>query len=546
LTYKKGQFVLGATRGNGEVGENITQNLRTIASIPLTLTKPVDIIVTGEAWLSKQELARINREREKTGEPLFANPRNAAAGSLRQLDPKVTASRNLSCFAYDIERLGPETDGLKTPETQMEELDLLVELGFTVNPTHEHAATLDAVDRYYHAWHGKREYQEYDMDGIVIKVNEREYQDALGYTANAPRYAVAYKFPAEQVTTRVTDIVLQVGRTGVLTPVAVLTPVRVAGSTVHRATLHNEDQIRRLDVRVGDTVILQKAGDVIPEIVSVLTELRTGKEKRYHFPKKVDVCGGDGSIERVPGEAAWRCVSRDSFEQTARRFEHFVSKKAMNIDGLGPQIMELLLEQGLVSMYADLYDLKEGDLSGLPGFKEKAIRNLLDAIAASRTVPLARLLFALSIEQVGEETARDIAQHFGTLAAIRNASPEDLQAVEGVGEVVAHSLHAWMHDRTHQHDLDALLAHLTVEEAHRTGVGPLTGKTVVVTGTLPTLSRDEAEDMIRAAGGRAAGSVSKKTSFVVVGADAGSKAEKARALGVEVVDEAELKRRCTK
>lgn len=543
LTYKKGEFVLGATRGNGEVGENITQNLRTIATIPLKLTKPVDIIVTGEAWLSKHELACINEERKKRDEPLFANPRNAAAGSLRQLDPSITASRKLSCFVYDIERLGPDA-GLEVPGTQEGELQLLAQLGFTVNDTFTTARTAEDVEQYYNEWHGERERQEYDMDGIVIKVNEVAYQRALGYTANAPRYAVAYKFPAEQVTTRVEDIVLQVGRTGVLTPVAVLTPVRVAGSTVHRATLHNEDQIQRLDVRIGDTVILQKAGDVIPEIVAVLKELRTGKEKRYHFPKRVSACGGDGSIERVPGEAAWRCVSKDSFEQTARRFEHFVSKKAMNIDGLGPQIMELLLERGLVSTYADLYDLEEGDLSGLPGFKERAIRNLLDAVAASRTVPLARLLFALSIEQVGEETARDIAQHFGTLKAVRAASVEDLQMVEGVGGIVAQSLHAWMHTAKHAHELDALLAHLTVEEAHRAARGPLTGKTVVVTGTLPTLSREAAEDMIRTAGGKAAGSVSKKTSFVVVGVDAGSKAEKAKVLGVEMVDEAELKRRC--
>jgi DNA ligase (NAD+) len=541
LTYKKGEFVLGATRGNGEVGEDITHNLRTIRTIPLRLARPVDIVVTGEAWLSKKELARINEERKKVDEPLFANPRNAAAGSLRQLDPKVASSRKLDCFAYDIETVG---DGLTIPATQVEELELLKELGFTTNPDHAYSTTTDEIETYYTSWHAQREHLPYDVDGIVIKVNERAYQEALGYTANAPRFAIAYKFPAEQVTTRIEDIVLQVGRTGVLTPVAVLTPVRVAGSVVHRATLHNEDQIRRLDVRVGDTVILQKAGDVIPEIVTVLTELRTGKEKKYVFPKKVPACGGDGNIERVPGESAWRCVSKDSFEQTARRFEHFVSKKALNIDGLGPQIMELLLERELVASYADLYELEPGDFDDLPGFKEKSVTNLLSSIDASRTVSLARLLFGLSIMHVGEETARDLARHFGTLEALRGASKEELEAVEGVGTVVADSLNEWFADPEHAHELDALLQHLTVEEGVRQTDGPLAGKTVVVTGTLPTLSRDEAEEMVRTAGGKTAGSVSKKTAFVVVGENPGSKADKARELGVEVMDETELKRRC--
>jgi DNA ligase (NAD+) len=540
LTYEKGAFVRGATRGNGEIGEDITQNLRTIESIPLTLTKPVDIIVTGEAWLGKKEFARINKEREKNGEPLFANPRNAAAGSLRQLDSRITASRKLACFAYDIERLSPGADGVALPATQVEELRLLKDLGFSVNDAYAHATDLDEVERYYANWVRKRAKPDFEMDGVVIKVNERPYQEALGYTANAPRYAIAYKFPAEQVTTRVLDIILQVGRTGVLTPVAVLEPVQVAGSVVHRATLHNEDQIRRLDVRVGDTVIIQKAGDVIPEIVAVLPELRTGKEKRFSFPKKVPVCGGDGSIERIPGESAWRCVSKDSFAQTLRRFEHFVSKKSMNIDGLGPRVVEALLERELISTYADLYELTESDLAELPGFKDKAIRNLLSAIDASRTVTLARLLFGLSIDQVGEETARDLAEHFGTLDAMRIASPAELETVDGVGAVVAQALSDWFTDPVHTDELDALLSHLTVIETTVHRSGPLSGKSVVVTGTLPTLSRDEAEELVRKAGGKATSSVSKKTAFVVVGAEPGSKAEKARTLGVETIDEKEF------
>jgi DNA ligase (NAD+) len=544
LTYKKGIFVQGATRGDGRVGEDITQNLTTIRSIPRVLTAPVDCIVVGEAWLGHKEFERVNKARAQAGEPTFANPRNAAAGSLRQLDSRVTASRNLDCFVYDIDVLEVpiEVDGVVQPASQTEELALLKQLGFHVNPHHAHVASVEEVEKVYQTW--QRERFGFEIDGMVIKVNELPYQEVLGYTSHAPRFAIAYKFPAEQVTTVVEDIVLQVGRTGVLTPVAVLTPVLVAGSTVHRATLHNEDQIRRLDVRVGDTVILQKAGDVIPEIVSVLPEMRTGKEKPFRFPKKVPLCGGDGSIERVPGEAAWRCVSRDSFELVARKFHHFISKKALNVDGLGPQVMDLLLEQGLVTTYADLFTLEGGDLTGLPGFKEKAIQNVLKAIQTARHTTLPRLLFGLSIDQVGEETARDLATHFGTLARIRAASLEELEAVEGVGEVVAHSIRRWFDNKEQTQILEELLTHLTLEKQPATrAVGPLTGKTVVVTGTLPTLSRNEAHDRVRQAGGKVASSVSARTSFVVAGEKPGSKVQKAQQLGVEVIEEKQFLQR---
>ncbi len=545
LTYRGGVFVQGATRGDGRVGEDITANLRTIRSVPHTLRKPVDCIVVGEAWLAKRELVRMNEERRAKGEPLFANTRNAAAGSLRQLDPQVTASRNLDCYLYDIDEItfgASGGAGDRVPATQTEELELLARLGFQVNPHHARCIDVDEVEAFYRHWRTKRHSLPFEIDGVVIKVDEIEYQRALGYTANAPRFGVAYKFPAEQVTTVVEDIVLQVGRTGVLTPVAVLTPVVVAGSMVHRATLHNEDQIRRLDVRVGDTVILQKAGDVIPEIVSVVRELRTGGERPFRFPTHSPLCGGDGAVERIPGQAAWRCVSKDSFELIARTFQHFISKKALDVQGLGPQIMELLLERGLVSSYADLFVLSEGDLDGLPGFKEKAVKNLLAGIDAARHTTLARLLFALSIDQVGEETARSLAQHFGSIQRVRAATREELCAVEGVGEIVADSLLSWFRDASHAQALDELLPHLTLksEEVSR---GTLTGKTIVVTGTLPRLSRDEAHELIRLAGGHPASSVSKKTSFVVAGEEPGSKVEKARALGVEIVDEAELQRR---
>jgi DNA ligase (NAD+) len=333
LTYKNGELVQGATRGDGVVGEDITEGVRVIAGIPETLSRPVDISVVGEAWLPKKELARINKEREASGETPFANCRNASAGSLRQLDVAVTASRNLHAFIYDIDYVADATMHQKAPDTQSGELRLLEELGFPVHKEEVVMTDIASAQKTYETLIRMREDFVYEVDGMVLKVDSVPLQEVLGYTSHAPRFAIAYKFPAEEVTTHVEDIVLQVGRTGVLTPVAVLSPVVVAGSTVSRATLHNEDQIRRLDVRVGDTVILRKAGDVIPEIVSVLTELRTGKEKRYRFPKKVPTCGGDGAIERVPGESAWRCKEKGSFAQKEREFQHFVSRKAFNIEG---------------------------------------------------------------------------------------------------------------------------------------------------------------------------------------------------------------------
>lgn len=564
LTYEHGRFVRGATRGNGEVGEDITQNLRTIKTIPQTLNAPVSLVVTGEAWLGHSVFESINSERAAKGEPLFANPRNAAAGALRQLDPKVTASRKLDCFIYDIDWMDVRDGGKKVrdkrdlvlyrestksllsrtllpPRTQADELMLLKKLGFKTNPSFAVHDTIDGVRSYYDEWQKRRADLPYEVDGVVVKVNEVAHQEALGYTAKAPRFAIAFKFPAEQVTTRLEDIVLQVGRTGVVTPVAHLTPVLVAGSTVSRATLHNEDQIKRLDIRIGDTVILQKAGDVIPEIVSVLTELRTGKEKPYRFPKTVPGCGGDGSIERVPGMAAYRCKVKGSGETFRRGFHHFVSKKALDIDGLGPNIVDLLLDKNLVATYDDLFTLTEGDLSGLEGFKEKSIRNLLMAIRTARTTTLPRLLFGLGIDQVGEETAHDLARHFGTLDRIQTATQEKLEAVEGVGPVVAGSVYTWFRDPSNRALVERLMHHVKLEkiEVH-TERGPLHGKSVVVTGTLSTLSRDEAKARIRAAGGTPASSVSKETDFVVVGENPGGKAAKARELGIRLLEEQEF------
>lgn len=543
LEYEKGILIRACTRGDGVVGEDITHTAVTISDIPKTLKKPVTMVTVGEAWLGEEEFEKVNAAREARGEQLFANPRNAAAGSLRQLDPEVTKARKLSFFAYDIDYIDEVTLGETAPSTQFKELELLKKLGFVTNPHTALCATLEDAIREYHRWVPKKHSMPYGMDGTVIKVNEVALQKVLGYTAKSPRFGIAYKFPSEQATTVVEDIVLQVGRTGVLTPVAHLRPVRIAGSTVSRATLHNEDQIARLDIRIGDTVVLQKAGDVIPEVVSVVRELRPKGVKPYAFPKKVAECGGDGSIERVPGTAAYRCVAKDSDMLHRRRLYYFVSRGAMNIDGVGPRIIDLLLDHNLINTASDLFTLTEGDLIGLPGFKEKSAKNAVEAIHKVRTVPLYRLLVALSIEHVGEETARIIADAFGTIEKVRNASEEELARVYGVGEVVAHSLVSWLKDKEHAKELDFLLTYVTPDSSSTTTRGTiLSGKTFVFTGTLPTLGRTEAENLAREHGATISSSVSKKTSYVVVGTDPGSKAEKAEQLGVTILDEEGFKK----
>ena len=530
-TYEKGLLVRSATRGDGTIGEDVTHNVRTIQSMPLSLARPVDITVEGEVWVSKKALAALNRRREKEGEAPFANPRNAAAGSIRQLDAAVAARRPLDTFVYDVAQTSEPY-----PQTQAGELSYLHDLGFNVNREARTVADAEGVLAYWKEWNGaKREREDYLIDGIVAKVDRRDYQDSLGYTGKAPRFAIAFKFPAEQVTTIVEDIVLQVGRTGILTPVAHLKPVNVAGVVVSRATLHNEDQIKRLDVRVGDTVVVQRAGDVIPEVVKVIPELRPKGAKPYAFPEKVPECGGDGSIERVPGMAAWRCVSKDSFAQMRRRFWHFVGRSAFDIEGMGQKTVDLLIKEGFLTTYADIFTLTEGDLVGLEGFAELSAKNLIQSIDARRKVPLDRFLIALSIPQVGEETARDIAAHFRTLDRVQEASVEGLQEIEGVGGIVARSVSAWFKDKEHRKALNDLLRQVTVGKGQAEANGKLSGKTFVLTGTLASLSREEAEAKIRAAGGKTSGSVSKKTDYVVAGENAGSKLDKAKELGIETL-----------
>jgi DNA ligase (NAD+) len=538
LTYENGILVRGATRGDGQVGEDVTQNVRTIRTIPIQLKQPLSLVVVGEAWIGKKSLERINSERQKTGEPLYANTRNLAAGSLRQLDPKITASRDLNSFIYDIDMV----TGGAVPLTQYEEIKLLDVLGFSTNPHATVCHSLEEVHDFYTTWTQKRHSLDYELDGIVIKINDRNIQNVLGYTAKSPRWGVAYKFPAEQVTTLVEDIVLQVGRTGVLTPVAHLKPVRVAGSTVSRATLHNEDEIRRLDVRVGDTVVIQKAGDVIPDIVRVMTELRTGKEKKFVWPTVVPICGGDGSIERIPGQSAWRCVSKNSFEQQKRKFYHFVSKKSFDITDMGPKVVDMLMEQNLISEYADIFTLEKGDLLDLPRFAEKSVDNLLQAIQKSSRVTLPRLLVGLSIPQVGEETAHDLAQQFQTIENIRHATFEQLEKMSGIGPIVARSVVDFFKSEENKKILDNLLQVITIMAGvSKTNIlQKFTGQTFVLTGTLSSMTRDEAKEKIRERGGEVSSSVSKETDYVVAGENAGSKLTNAQKLGVTILSENEF------
>ncbi len=533
LEYQDGVLLRAATRGDGITGEEVTQNIRTIESVPLRLRKPLSLIVEGEVWMSKESFARLNAERKKNGVALFANPRNAAAGSIRQLDASVVASRNLDMFIYDLALL----EGERIPETQALEMKFLNTLGFKVNKHYQHTETIEGAIDFWNRWKKKSLHETYLIDGIVIKVNERKLQEVLGYTGKAPRFAVAFKFPAEQATTVVEDISFQIGRTGVITPVARLTPVVVAGSRVSRATLHNEDEINRLDVRIGDTVIIQKAGDVIPDIVRVVLEMRTGKEKRIKFPTHIPECGGDGKIERIPGQAAHRCVNRNSYAQLKRKLYHFVSRHALDIDGLGPKIIDLLLQHKLITTFDDIFKLKKEDLEALPRFGEQSASNIISSIERARTTTLPRFLISLSIDHVGEESAYMLAEHFGSIEQVMASDEEAFDSIPGIGEVMAASLAKWFADSENKALLKRLLEHLTVASYEARKEGKLSGKTFVLTGTLRSLSRVEAHKKIRSLGGGVSNSVSQKTNYVVVGENPGSKADEANALGVSMLDE---------
>lgn len=537
LTYDDGNFVLGATRGDGEVGEDITENLRVVNNIPTHVVDKRNFVAIGEAWIKKSELVKINLEREKDGLSKYANPRNLAAGTLRQLDTSAVAKRNLQTYVYDIEFPNLATD--RKIKTHVEELEFLAKQGFNVNKTYKLCKNIEEIEKFYQSWINKRDKEEYGIDGAVIKVNSKRICETLGYTAKSPRFGVAYKFPAEEVATVVEDIAVQIGRTGALTPVAHLRPVLVAGSTVSRATLHNQDEIDRLDVRIGDTVIIQKAGDIIPEVLQVLTDLRTGKEKKFSIPeyaKKHNLQiekGKSGKDESV----AWYVKDKNHAAIKLENMIHFVSKKGMNIVGMGEKIVEFFMDEGLVTEKKDIFELEAGDMTGLEGFKEKSIQNLLEAIEESKYVPLAKFIYSLGIRHVGEETAELLADEFKTLENLRKAKFEKLEQIDGVGSVVAESIIGWFADKENMLELDGLVPYLKIQKVGGKVENTLSGKTFVLTGTLSFMSRDEAKAKIKSLGGKVTSSVSKETSYVVAGADPGSKYDNALKLGVEILDE---------
>ncbi|GGH83015.1 DNA ligase (NAD+) [Pullulanibacillus pueri] len=538
LTYEEGQFVLGATRGDGTTGEEITQNLKTIRSIPLRLKEAINLEVRGEAYMPKRSFERLNEQRKEAGEALFANPRNAAAGSLRQLDPKIAASRNLDVFLYQI---GNAYD--KPLERHSEGLEWLESLGLKTNPEWKKCASIEEIVAYIEYWTEKRPELSYDIDGIVIKVDALAQQQALGFTAKSPRWAIAYKFPAEEVVTQLEDIVLNVGRTGVVTPTAVLTPVPVAGTTVKRATLHNEDLIREKDIRIGDYVVIKKAGDIIPEVVNVLTERRTGNEVDFHMPTECPECGSD--LVRLEGEVALRCINPKCPAQIREGLIHFVSRNAMNIDGLGEKVITQLFEQKLIEDVADLYRLTYDHLIGMERMGEKSSNNLLEAIESSKQNSLEKLLFGLGIRFVGAKAARTLAEAFLTMDALKTASKEELLAVDEIGEKMADSILTFFQNPDFLELIDELKSYGVNMEykgpiinAEDVADSPFAGKTVVLTGKMEQLSRPEAKERIESLGGKVTSSVSKKTDIVIAGEEAGSKLEKAEQLQLEIWDEA--------
>ncbi len=537
LVYENGKFIRGGTRGGGKIGEDITENLRTIRTIPLTIdTDEPYVEVRGEVYMSRAKFEKLNERREAEGEALFANPRNAAAGTLRQLDSKITASRGLDIFVFNYQT------GTKEFTTHSESLDWLKSVGFTVLPEYRVVKTadevIDAIKRIGEA----REGLPYGIDGAVIKVNSLALRSEIGETTSTPKWAVAYKYPPEEKPTKLHDIVIQVGRTGVLTPNAVLEPVQLAGTTVSRATLHNLDFIRERDIMLGDTVIVRKAGDIIPEVVSVVKEKRDGSERYFDMPEFCPSCGerivADADDETQSGSAAYRCTNSACPAQLLRNLEHFASKDAMDIDGLGKSLLALLHSEGLVKTVADLYTLSEEQLIPLERMGKKSAENLIAAIEASKSAGLARLIYALGIRQVGAKAAQVLAAKFGDIEALFCADMESLCDVEDVGEITArYVVDFFSHTKTRE-IIDALKEYgiVTVYESQQKSE-KLDGMTFVLTGTLPTMKRDEAAALIEVHGGKVSSSVSKKTTYVVAGSDAGSKLTKAQSLGVAVIDE---------
>lgn len=529
LIYENGYLQTGSTRGDGTVGEDITHNLKTVEAIPLKIEEKKRVVVRGEVFISRKEFERINKEQKEKGLPIYANPRNIAAGSVRQLDPKVTAGRKLDSFAYEL-----LTDfGQVTHEDKHK---ILKDLGFKTNTHNKYCKSLNEVLHFREYWIKEREKLDYEIDGVVVLVNNNEIFEKLGIVGKAPRAGIAFKFPQVQAHTKVLDIKIQVGRTGAMTPVAILEPVQVTGITITRATLHNEDEIKRLDLKIGDTVIVGRAGDVIPDIIKVLPELRTGKEKNFKMPQVCPSCGT--KLVKTEGEVLLRCPNKNCFAQKRRGFYHFASRSAFNFDGLGPKIIDRLLDEGLVQDPSDLFELKEGDVATLERFAEKSAENLIKSIQERKEIELSRFIYALGIRNVGEETARDLAKYFGNIKKIVSAKLDDLYLIRDIGPVVAKSIHEWFAEKDNQKFLEKLEKKLKIVNNQPKVVNQeFKDKTFVFTGSMESMDRDTAKAKVRDFGGEISESVSSKTNYVIVGADPGSKAEKAKKLGVKILSE---------
>ncbi|MCU2163926.1 NAD-dependent DNA ligase LigA [Enterococcus faecium] len=540
LRYEDGNFVRGATRGDGTVGENITENLKTVRSVPIKLKEPMNIEVRGECFMPKRSFVQLNQDREAEGKDIFANPRNAAAGSLRQLDSKITAKRNLDTFLYTVADFGP-----MQAKTQYDALEELEKIGFHTNREKRLCHSIDEVWSYIEEYHDKRVDLPYEIDGIVIKVNEFSLQDQLGFTVKAPRWAAAYKFPPEEVETLIENIEWTVGRTGVVTPTAIMTPVRVAGTTVSRASLHNGDYIKLKDIRLKDTVLIYKAGDIIPEVSQVVLDKRTKDSEEYQLPTHCPVCGSE--LVHLDEEVALRCINPKCPAQMKEGLNHFVSRNAMNIDGLGPRVLEQMYDKKLVADVADLYKLTEEELLTLDKIKEKSANNILTAIDNSKDNSVERLIFGLGIRHVGAKAAKILAEHFGDLETLSKSDYESIIALDTIGDIIADSVVTYFSNEE---------VHELMNELKQAGVNfeykglrnaqlqevesPFKEKTVVLTGKLTRFTREEAKETIENLGGKVTGSVSKKTDIVVAGEDAGSKLTKAQELGIEVWTEDQM------
>lgn len=537
LTYVDGVFKTGATRGNGVIGEDITQNLKTVKTIPLKIDDKEETIVRGEVYISKENFEKINEQQEENGLQLFANPRNLAAGTLRQLDSKLTAKRPLDIFIFNLEYMQNEKF-----KTHSQSLEYLSNLGFKVSPNFKICKTIEDVIEYIEYWTINRSDLSFEIDGMVIKVNDLEEREQMGYTAKSPRWAIAYKFPAEQKKTKLKDIIVEVGRTGTITPTAILEPVRLAGTVVARATLHNEDYINEKDIRIGDTVLVQKAGDIIPQVVEVIKEDRTGDEIKFNMPEKCPVC--HEPTVRLEGEAAVKCINMSCPAQIRRGIIHFASRDAMNIDGLGESIISLLLDNKIIKDVADLYYIKKEDIVNLERLGEKSATNLINAIEKSKNNDLYRLINGLGIKYIGVKGAKVLAKSFKSLDDIINSSIEELTNLEEFGEVMADSVVEFFKEDKNIvviNKLKEVGVNILSSNSEDNGLANIFDKMkIVLTGTLPTLKRNDAKELIEARGGKATSSVSKSTTFVLAGEEAGSKLTKANELGVTVIDEAKF------